>query len=84
MLVRTYANIPDDEPAGWEAVTQRQYEAMTPANKRAWNEWFLAQFSGGVVGRIRNPLTATMQAEHQADHHDAINDHEMRIGQRIP
>jgi len=34
-----------------------------------------------LLGTVRPPFTV-LQAEHQADHHDAINDHEIRIGQR--
>ena len=36
-----------------------------------------------LLGTVRPPFTA-LQAEHQADHNDAVADHEIRIGQRIP
>lgn len=34
-----------------------------------------------LLGTIRPPFT-TLQAEHQADHHDMISDGEVRIGRR--
>lgn len=65
--------IPDDPPArGWAAVTQDQLNGMTLEQRRAWGQWFMRTYMD-----VRD-----IAAEHQADHHTAIDDHEIRIGQR--
>lgn len=73
MLARP--SIPDDEPlTGWAAVTTGDLNAMSLEQRRRWNAWFMRTYMG-----VRD-----LQAEHQADHQDHIDNHEIRIGQRIP
>ena len=67
--------IPDDPPPrGWAAVTQDQLNGMSLEQRRAWGRWFMRTYMND----------GNRQAEHQADHHQAIEEQERRIGQRIP
>lgn len=66
------------------AVTNGDFAAMSPVDRRAYHDWLFNQWSGGVwTAGGREPFTsADLQREHQADHQDHIANGEVRIGRR--
>lgn len=48
--------------------------------QRLHDEW-LVKFADGYLRNIAS-ATSALQREHQADHIDALADHELRVGQR--